>query len=83
MCVMLMFQSIVKVRGCAWWGVEFISLRIPTSGGLHAHVINTVSQNWGQFDQQSCFIVSRNYQISYFILRLRTTLMFHMRRPKL
>jgi amino acid transporter len=42
---MSMFQSIVKVRGCSWWGAEFISLRIPTSGGLYAYVINTVSQN--------------------------------------
>ena len=29
----VMFQLIVKVRGCAWWGAEFISLRIPTNGG--------------------------------------------------
>jgi hypothetical protein len=42
---MFVFQSIVKVRGCAWWGAEFISLRILTGGGLYAHVINNVSQN--------------------------------------
>jgi hypothetical protein len=44
---MLMFQLIVKVMGCAWGGrgAEFILLRIATSGGLYAHVMNAVSQN--------------------------------------
>jgi hypothetical protein len=33
-----------KNKGVCLGRAEFISLRIPTSGGLCAHVINTVSQ---------------------------------------
>lgn len=34
-----------KSKGLCLGRAEFISLRIPTSGGLFPHVINTVSQN--------------------------------------
>jgi hypothetical protein len=34
-----------KSKGVCLARAEFISLRIPTSDGLCAHVINTVSQN--------------------------------------
>jgi hypothetical protein len=44
MHVMLMFKWILKAIGCACGGTEFISLRIPSSGGLYAHVMSTVSQ---------------------------------------
>jgi hypothetical protein len=47
MHVILTFQLIVKVMGCACGGggAEFILLRIPTSVGFYAHVMNAVSQN--------------------------------------
>jgi hypothetical protein len=35
----------IKSKGLYSGRAEFISLRIPTSGGLFAHVINTVSQS--------------------------------------
>lgn len=71
-----------KSKGLCLGRAKFISVRIPTSGGLFPHAINTFTK-LRLLDQQSCFSVSRNYQLICLILRLRTTLTFHMRRLKL